>query len=88
MVEDPRAKLCPNCGAVLPGGAETGQAGQAPPPPPPVPGMQMQRPGQSGGSQIARALLIAVGIIVGLGVLLLLGLLILCCVIGKSGGIH
>jgi hypothetical protein len=83
MVKDPRAKLCPNCGAVLPGAPETGQA-------PPVPGMQMQmqRPQRSGGSQVAQALLIVVLIIIGMGVLLFLGLLILCGIIGDGGGVH
>ncbi len=85
MVEDSRAKLCPNCGAVLPGAKET----ELPPPvPASIPEMQVPRPPQSGGNQVARALLIAVLIIVGIGVLLFLGLLVLCGVIGWDGGIH
>jgi hypothetical protein len=49
--------------------------------------MQMQRPVQSSGNQLTRALLIAVLVVIGIGVLLFLGLLALCGIIG-GGGIH
>ncbi|MES2464109.1 MAG: hypothetical protein V4671_26345 [Armatimonadota bacterium] len=82
MVDDPHAKLCPNCGAVLPGAT-------VPPPLPTGPMMQMQRPPrESTGSQITRALLISLLVIIGIGVLLFFGLLMLCGLIGQGGGIH
>lgn len=76
MVEDERARLCPNCGAVLPGAAEPSPSAplqQMQAPPPPLPPQQ-----ESSGNQVVKALLIAVLIIIGLGVLLFLGLLLLC----------
>jgi hypothetical protein len=83
MVNDSRAKLCPNCGAALPHAALPSS-----PSIPTGPLMQMQRPPQSsGGNQIARALLISVLVIAGIVVLLFLGLLVLCALIG-DGGIH
>jgi hypothetical protein len=85
MVEDSRAKICPNCGAVLPPYLGPTLSSQ-----PPSPVLQMNRSPQppSSGNQVARALLIAVLIIVGLGALLFLGLLVLCGVIGVGGGVH
>ena len=81
MVEDSRARLCPNCGAPLSGApVPPGSLRQGDAPSP--------KTADSSGKQILRAFLIAGGILLGILVLLVLGVLLLCGVIGKGGGIH
>lgn len=78
MVEDSRAKLCPNCGASLFGAAaQPDSLRQRDIPSPP--------PSSGNGKQVLRAFLIAGGILLGILVLLVLGFLLLC---GAIGGPH
>ncbi|MBC8102768.1 MAG: hypothetical protein H7Z41_09300 [Cytophagales bacterium] len=91
MVEDAAARLCPNCGAVLPGNPSPPSSPPPPPPPPaqgpPLPLMQGQLPRKGGWpTGPLGVILIVLLAIVGVVALLGLGLFLLCIGVGARGG--